>query len=163
MKNYNLYSERLHYRKLIIEDANRLFEIYSNAEAMKYRQSPVHQTIEDTFLMLKRDESMRCSGKEFRFGIVESKSNVLIGSIMYQPINDKCIIGYSIAKDFWGKGFATEMVNWLIQYLKSENFKLVEAWVIKDNFASSKVLLKNGFQLINQTIYPKSSYYQRKI
>lgn len=157
------HSKRLYFRKLVSEDMERLFEIYSDAEAMRYRQSPIHYTIMDTYDMLKRDEEMKNSNKEIRFGIVESESNILIGSIMYQPINDKCIIGYSFDNFFWGKGYATEAVNWIINFLKSKKFRLIEAWVIKENIASCKVLCKNGFQMINQTIYPNSKYYQKYI
>jgi len=157
------HSERLYFRDLVSDDVERLFEIYSDADAMKYRQSPAHQTIQDTYDMLKRDEEMKISNKEIRYGIIETKTNLLIGSIMYQPINDKCIIGYSIDKNFWGKGYATEVVNWMLLILKSKNFRLIEAWVMKENIASCKVLIKNGFKTVSQTIYTNSKYYQKYI
>ena len=156
-------SERLIFRPLIIDDTERLFEIYSDAEAMKYRQVEAHKTIQDTLDMLKRDEEMRNSNKEIRFGIIQKDSNELIGSVMFQPIKQKSIIGYSLAKNAWGNGFATEVVEWLIQHLKLLKFNTIEAWVMNENIPSSKVLTKNGFRLINQTIYPNSRYYQKYI
>lgn len=156
-------SERLIFRELNISDAARLFEIYSDKDAMKYRQSKPHKTLEDTLAMLKRDEEVKASKYEFRFGIIEKDSGQLIGTIMYQPIYSKAIIGYSFAKDSWGNGFATEVVKWIISYLKTKNFKTIEAWVINENIASCKVLEKNHFRLVSQTIYPASKYYQLNI
>lgn len=153
-------SERLIFRELKMSDAARLFEIYSDKEAMKYRQSNHHETIDDSFEMLKRDAEVKASKYEFRFGIINKDSNQLIGTIMYQPIYSKAIIGYSFAKEVWGNGYATEVINWMINYLKSKNFVIIEAWVLNDNTASSKVLEKNNFKLISQTIYPESRFYQ---
>lgn len=37
---------------------------------------------------------------------------------------------------------------------------LIEAWVKKENIASTKALLKNNFHKISQTIYPKNHLFQ---
>ena len=153
-------SVRLIFRELNISDAARLFEIYSDKEAMKYRQSNHHKTIDDSFEMLKRDAEVKASNYEHRYGIIEKDSKQLIGTIMYQPIYNKAIIGYSFAKQTWGNGFATEVVDWMINYLKQNNFRIIEAWVLNENIASSKVLEKNNFRLVSQTIYPESKFYQ---
>lgn len=156
-------SKRLVFRELIMADVPRLFEIYSNEEAMKYRRSNPHKSMEDTFQMLRRDAEVKATKYEFRFGIIEKSTQELIGTIMYQPVYTKAIIGYSLDSNFWGKGYATEVVEYFINYLKKENFKLIEAWVMKENIASSKVLLKNGFTKISQTIYPHSDFFKREI
>lgn len=152
-------SERLFFRELTMSDAERLFEIYSDEEAMKYRQSAHHQTIDDSFEMLKRDAEVRTSNYEIRFGIVEKSSMRLIGTMMYQPVSYKAIIGYSFAKESWGNGYATEVVDWMIHHLRNRQFKNIEAWVLNQNMASCKVLEKNNFRLISQTIYPESKYF----
>lgn len=144
-------------------DVSRLFEIYSNKEAMKYRQSEPHETIEDTFQMLRRDAEVKATKYEFRFAIIEKSTQELIGTMMYQPVYSKAIIGYSFDPNFWGQGYATEMVEWLLNHLKEERFKLVEAWVMKENIASSKVLLKNGFNKINQTLFLHSDFFKREL
>lgn len=153
-------SERLFFRELTMSDAARLFEIYSDKEAMQYRQSAHHQTIDDSFEMLKRDAEVRTSNYEIRFGIVEKSSMRLIGTIMYQPVSYKAIIGYSFAKESWGKGYATEVVDWMIHHLRNRHFKNIEAWVLNQNIASCKVLEKNQFKKISQTIYPYSTFYK---
>lgn len=141
-------------------NAPRLFEIYSDKNAMKYRQTKPHLTFEDTLEMLKRDREVRNANFEIRFGIFKTENEELIGSIMYQPIINKAIIGYSIAKETWDNGYATEVVKWLINHLKNKKYTLIEALVINENIASRKVLEKNGFKIITQTIYPNSKYYR---
>ena len=156
-------SERLLFRALNLNDAERLFEIYSDKIAMQYRQSNHHETIDDTYKMLERDREVKKSNYEIRYGIVLKEKNQLIGSVMYQPIYKKAIIGYSIAKECWGNGYATEVVNFIIKQLQNNQFNTIEAWVLKENIASMKVLEKNNFSKISQTIYPNSNYYLLKL
>ena len=44
--------ELIYFRELLDTDVTRLFEIYSNAEAMKYRETTPMKTIEDSYKML---------------------------------------------------------------------------------------------------------------
>lgn len=153
-------SERLFFRELQMNDAARLFEIYSDKEAMQYRQTAHHKTIDDSFEMLRRDAEVKLNNYEIRFGIIEKSSNRLIGSIMYQPIYYKAVIGYSLAKEDWGNGYATEVVDWIVNHLKEKKFTNIEAWVVNQNKASCRVLEKNQFKKISQTIYPYSTFYK---
>ena len=152
--------ELIYFRELLDTDVTRLFEIYSNAEAMKYRETAPMKTIEDSYKMLERDKEKKNSGYEFRFAVIEKSSETLIGTVMFQPVHDKAIIGYSIDEQFWNKGYATRIINLISKELKSRKYMLIEAWVKKENIASSKALLKNNFQKISQTIYPKNHLFQ---
>ena len=82
---------------------------------------------------------------------------------MYQPVGDKAIIGYSIDEKFWNNGYGSSVVKIMLNELISKKFNLLEAWVKKGNFASCKVLEKNLFQSISQTIYPNLNLYQYRI
>jgi RimJ/RimL family protein N-acetyltransferase len=56
-------------------------------------------------------------------------------------------IGYGTYDEFRGKGFMTEAVGCIIKWAEQEpNVKAVIASTAKENFASFRVLLKNGFQ-----------------
>ncbi|QES94098.1 GNAT family N-acetyltransferase [Empedobacter brevis] len=154
--------DQLYFRELLDTDVERLFEIYSNADAMKYRETAPMKTMEDSYKMLERDKEKKNSGYEFRFAVIEKSSQNLIGTIMYQPVHDKAIIGYSIDEKFWNKGYATRMVKIISNDLKSKKFMIIEAWVKKKNLASGKVLEKNNFQLISQTVYPNSNLFHLK-
>ncbi len=60
--------------------------------------------------------------------------------------NNQLDLGYWIAKDYWGNGFATEASKGLIDYVKNETeFKAITACYVKGNKTSAKVLKKLGF------------------
>ena len=65
--------------------------------------------------------------------------------------NNELDLGYWIAKDYWGNGFATEASIGLIEYVKDETeFKVITACYIKDNKASANVLKKLGFKEVGE-------------
>ncbi len=57
-------------------------------------------------------------------------------------------IGYEIAPDQWGRGYATEAVAAIIRFGLTElGVHRLSAWLVADNVASARVLEKNGFQI----------------
>lgn len=57
-------------------------------------------------------------------------------------------IGYIITKDYWGKGYGTELIRGLIHWSRTtENYSTLRAGVVRENTASRKILEKNQFQL----------------
>ncbi len=61
--------------------------------------------------------------------------------------NNDYDLGFWIARDYWGKGYATEAAMGLIQYVKKEfKLKQIKACHIKGNTASSNVLRSLGFE-----------------
>lgn len=74
--------------------------------------------------------------------------NRFIGTIMiknYPNEKGEVIIGYSIEKEYRGKGFMTEALNGLIKWmLLNPEVKAVVADTLKDNIPSQRVLQKIG-------------------
>jgi len=55
-------------------------------------------------------------------------------------------IGYLLGESYWGKGYATEILKGLIDFIKSEDqITRLIAGVVPDNVASIKLLHKLGF------------------
>lgn len=82
--------------------------------------------------------------------VVELKEiNEVIGSISCHKIDPKnltCEVGYSYCSKYWNKGYATEALKTVLDYLKEEGFKTVYASHLGLNPASGKVMLKSGMQ-----------------
>ena len=159
----NCESERLRFRDLEQYDAQRLFQIYSDKEAMKYRGSKPMTTLEDakTFILNQRlEEEHRYT---FRQGIEIKETQELIGSILfrfYKDISTECVIGYSIGADFWNRGFGREIVKLLVEQIKAlKNIEAIKAYTRKENIASSKILELNGFKKVAQEEFPNSYLY----
>lgn len=74
-------------------------------------------------------------------------SNTIIGFVfVYVGDNLNAHIGYLLGESHWGKGYATELLVGLIDFIKHENeIKLLIAGVSPDNIVSSKLLSKLGF------------------
>lgn len=57
-------------------------------------------------------------------------------------------VGYTLLPDGWGKGYGSEALQALCEYLFIEcQFHKLTASVVEGNWASRRVLEKNGFQL----------------
>lgn len=90
------------------------------------------------------------SKHDYLFGIFLKHSNRHIGNIKLGAINfhyKTADISYFIGeKDCWGKGYATEAINLVVDFAftELELFK-VQAGVIEENLGSCKVLEKCGF------------------
>jgi len=62
-------------------------------------------------------------------------------------------VGYGLMPEFWGKGYATEILGSLIrQSRRLEKLKQLTAEVHPDNKASIKILLNQGFASSHKTI-----------
>lgn len=60
---------------------------------------------------------------------------------------DPVHLGYLLAEEAWGKGFASEAVAGLLAALPGESFR---AGVARDNPASGRVLVKAGFAVVGE-------------
>lgn len=64
-------------------------------------------------------------------------------------------IGYWIARPYWGQGYASEVVRWLVAYAFTVlDGEAVSAMVATDNPASERVLAKAGFVAVGETTGP---------
>jgi len=113
----------LKFKFLLQSDTSILFKIYSDKEAMRFRGS--------------------------RRGVELEESGELIGSVMFRYDDMKdgiCEIGYSIGKQYWGKGFGTEIVKEILKTLqKEQRIHTAIAWSHKENISSIKILERLGF------------------
>ena len=67
-------SNRILIRSLAIDDVDRLFTIYTDKEAMKYRGSKPFETITDVYEMLENTQKNIIEGKEFRYAVIEKET-----------------------------------------------------------------------------------------
>lgn len=85
--------------------------------------------------------------------MIELKDGTHIGELCFKGIDafGSAEIGYGIADDYQGQGFATEAVNAAAAWAFRQNaVNSVTAEVDKDNIASIRVLEKSGFVLTDK-------------
>ena len=85
-----------------------------------------------------------------RWAVNDKITGEFIGSFAFIPIEgtEDSQLGYALLKEYWGKGFATELMKEGIKYVFNKT-SLNEIYGITEsaNIASQKVLLKVGFIL----------------
>ena len=96
--------------------------------------------------------------REDWIGVVafEPESRVILGSGGFKtaPVDGTVEVGYGVAVEHWGKGIGTAVCAALVQYAGDNGAKVVRAHTLIDGFASQKILLKNGFELLGEVIEP---------
>jgi RimJ/RimL family protein N-acetyltransferase len=135
-------TERLTLKKLGISDKDRLIYLIGDSRVSETLSNvPYPYTDEDAEYWLN---SVNTS--EFKLSIF--RNSVLIGGIGLTPEDDGYWeFGYWLGFEYWGKGYATEACNGLLNYAKTNtSYKNFKANVYKGNTASSKVLEKVGFR-----------------
>ncbi|MFD1738871.1 GNAT family N-acetyltransferase [Bacillus salitolerans] len=99
----------------------------------------------------------RADQKEsYIFAVEEKKERKLIGTVTLRLENShkRAEIAYWFGVPFWGKGYATEAVSKVIEFgFDRIGLNRIWATVMKKNIASSKVLIKNGFN--HEGTFPK--------
>jgi ribosomal-protein-alanine N-acetyltransferase len=71
--------------------------------------------------------------------------------VNFDPAIPEFEIGYTFLKPYWGQGLATELVPVLAEFAFAQTgAPYLVAFTDPENFASQRVLTKNGFELFGQ-------------
>ncbi len=142
-------TERLILREIMVKDAADMFEYASDKENCFYRSSPLHQTIEDTVNVINEKYLKRPSkGIPIGYAITLKDNGKMIGvvdvdSVIYNDIGE---VGFTINKEYWGKGFAKEACEKLIEVCFNElGLRKILARHNILNIGSQRVIEKLGF------------------
>jgi len=139
----------LKFKWLIQSDMLKLFNIYSDKEAMRFRGSKPMTNLEDAKRFIANQKLREGTTLTIRRGVERIENGELLGSVMFRYDDTKegvCEIGYSIGKQYWGKGLGTEIVKEILKTLqKDHNIQTAIAWSHKQNIASIKILKSLGF------------------
>ncbi len=140
-------TDRLTVRRYTEADRENFFSLSGNADVMRYIRAV--QTKEESHTFLLENISFYNEHPLMgRWAVEERISGKFVGSfaIIFIPNSDKIQLGYSLKKEEWGKGYATELTKAGLQYVFNKmQLPLIYAVTEKDNIASQKVLLKAGF------------------
>ncbi|MGV9002855.1 GNAT family N-acetyltransferase [Flavobacterium sp.] len=145
----NLETERLYFRRITHADAAEVLALRGNPLAMKYIPRPLALSLDDAIAHVDIINENIDKNTGINWGITIKSDDKIIGIIGHyriQPENYRTEIGYMILPEHSGKGYVTEAVKAVVEYGFNEmNLHSIEAVIDPDNFASERVLLKNGF------------------
>jgi ribosomal-protein-alanine N-acetyltransferase len=147
-------TERLYVRQFKTEDADDFFLFNSSKQVMQYIR-PV-KTREESDAFLEENFNLYLEGFPYgRMYVSEKSTGAFIGtfSILYLDGDADYHIGYALMPEYWGKGFASELVKFgSAIFFERTNHASLFAITQPDNIASEKVLLKNNFALSGEFI-----------
>ncbi len=146
-------SERLTLRNIEERDITFLEEILLDKRLMKFIPLPIsnHDQVES---FMKSLIKAQCLQKRKQYFLIieanDSKQQIgtITGKIISEEIQDGIgILGYTILKEYWGNGYATEATNTIISFFLNElKLHRLEASSVADNKSSENVLKKVGMK-----------------
>lgn len=152
---YLFETENLRVRSFELEDAQCLYENHLGEEVKKWFPNEVYEDIEDAQDAI--EYFIDCViNKELPYVLaVELKeTGELIGDTGVNEVEGKegeVEIGYVICHKHSGKGYATELLKAMTDYIVNTfKIKVLYGRVIKGNDASVRVLEKNGYVFLKE-------------
>lgn len=137
-------SERLFLRPIWEEDAPAIYRgIAEQVIVRNLARAPWPYTMADAenFVSMERDP------KQPNFAITLPENGEYVGQCGYGPDEDGLLqVGYWIARQHWGKGYATEAARAVLDIGRTLGLGRVVAAHFVDNPASGRVLRKAGFR-----------------
>jgi ribosomal-protein-alanine N-acetyltransferase len=145
----NLETERLLLRRVNSNDVKEILALRSNPDTMKYIPRPLLKTDEDALEHITMIDSKIDSNEGINWAITLKDNPKLIGIIGHyriKPENYRAELGYMLLPEYHGKGIISEAVKEAVNYgFNAMKLHSLEAVIDPENYASAKVLEKNGF------------------
>ena len=144
-----LRTERIILRRYRPEDAACLYQDFGSDPIMyqysgwnPYATPEMAQETVRRFIDSYRDEHF--------YGWVLDVEGVVSGTIgAYDYKDDQIEVGFSITRECWGRGYATEALKAVLWYLtENEGISCVTAWCAAENVGSKRVLEKAGMRSV---------------
>jgi RimJ/RimL family protein N-acetyltransferase len=157
-----LETERLRLRRLTPADLDRLVELDSDPEVMRYisKGRPTSREVLER-MHLPRMLGWYQRGPHQGFWVVEERAgDPFLGWFhlrpdLLEPADME--LGYRLKRDAWGRGFATEMGRELVRRALTDwGFPRVSGRTLAGNFGSRRVLERCGLRFEAEFVYPES-------
>lgn len=139
---------KLRLRRFRPDDRNALAELANNYKVSRYLAAgfPFPYTLDDADAWLQK---VGAEDTALNFAIEFEGS--LAGGTGFEDFDQSggmAVFGYWLGEKFWGRGLATQAAGLMLDYAFGPlGLKAVEARVDSRNYASIKVLAKNGFAI----------------
>lgn len=145
-----LRTPRLVLRALVPSDADAVFALFSHPEVMRYWSWAPWTDPAEAARFIEQDREALAAGTWLRWGWVRAADDSLIGACGLFDLdadNQTAEIGYLLARDAWGHGYAAEGVGAVLRYgFETLGLRRVEADIDPRNVASIRLCERAGFR-----------------
>lgn len=145
----DLESKNLIIRKFKVEDVNDQFNVVSNKEVAQYSDYKAYETLEETLVNIK-SAIQDYDSYDACWAIEEKTSSTVIGHIRILGAsleNKKCILMWSLGKEWWGLGYSEEVLKTVMNYLFNNHpIELISVEYYANNPHWAPILEKIGMK-----------------
>ncbi|MFO0633678.1 MAG: GNAT family protein [Nannocystaceae bacterium] len=142
-------TERLSLRPPCVDDADALFELFSDAEGMRYWASAPWTSREQALEQIARDQAACAAGSALRLALQPVQSGTVIGTVSLFAFHEQCAraeIGYILRRGLWGQGLMHEALTAVVHYATSTlKLRRIEADIDPRNLRSIRSVERLGF------------------
>jgi len=141
-------TERLVLRRPRVSDEPAVFSRYaSDPEATRYMSFPTHRSLDDTHAYLQWSDGIWARWPRAGPMLVFARDGVTLlgGAGIVNDSETLAQIGYILARDAWGRGYASEALVACVEAARAAGVRRLEAGVHVDHHPSRRVLEKAGF------------------
>ncbi len=146
-------TERLRLRRFEPSDLNDLFQVFGDAEVMRYISGGKPRSLEETEAgLLRTVEGWHKRGFGL-WAVTLKASGKVIGycGLIFLEDTPEVELAYGLAKAFWGAGYATEAARASLRFgFEVVKLERIVAVVNPENTPSQRVLLKLGMRYVKQ-------------
>tara|TARA_Y100001936_G_C15942521_1_gene595542 strand:+ start:22 stop:603 length:582 start_codon:yes stop_codon:yes gene_type:complete len=152
LPDVDLSGDLVHIREKEIEDIADEYSWRTDEELSRLDATrPLTMSYDDFFRYSK--EEMKFPNYKSKKLALDTKDNIHIGNVMYYDYsisNKQTELGIMIGdKDYWGKGYGTEAVQLLLEYLFSVlNLKRVYLHTLSWNYRAQASFIRAGFNVV---------------
>lgn len=145
-------TERLQMETLKTQHASQLFSHLTNKDIYTYipDNPPSSSTsLEKHYSRLISGPPPHSNEAWFNWILLDQESLTPIGTLQCTvKTNEKqAYIAYVIFPDHWGKGYASEGVSWLLEFLNQQEIETAIAEIDTRNIKSISVVERSGFEI----------------
>jgi ribosomal-protein-alanine N-acetyltransferase len=141
-----LETVRLRLRRPRPADAPAVFRFGSDPQVTRYMTWPTHRSLEDARAFLAGCDPDWEAGREHTWMITVRPSDEAVGTLACSLREGELAVGFVLAQEQWGRGYATEAATRLLQWARGAGLRRIVATCDADNAASARVLRKLGLR-----------------
>ncbi len=147
LKFPTLETSRLLLNRLTTDDREPLFAMFSDPKIIEHYDVERFKTIDEADRLIEYFDARFDSNTGIRWAIRDKPSGEFLGTCGFTHWNEfdhSAVVGYELSKQYWGKGYATEAVGSILNFIFAESFHFyvhrVEALILPSNTPSDQKL-----------------------
>ncbi len=146
---HNLIGKDIYFKTVEQKDSNDIHLFASDKVANKFIGWSLMESLGETEAHVEKLIIRDLEETTLYASVCLEETNQVIGCVMIFDFNKAakhCEIGYVLNREFWGKGFGTECIGLMLEYIHFElKYNKVYAKTMGENAGSRKALENNEF------------------